>query len=85
MVYMISIYISMRVTIFFLNGRCVVDYPCHPNVCNLDAHMTREGRGQLWSPGCDRMMKKLTWVTLGYHYNWSTKVGCLYVAHILHN
>jgi len=54
--------------------RCLVDYPCHPNVCNLDAHMIREGRGQMWSPGNDSVMKKLTWVTLGYHYNWTTKV-----------
>jgi len=54
--------------------RCLVDYPCHPNVCNLDAHMTREGHGQMWSLGNDSIIKKLTWVTLGYHYNWSTKV-----------
>ena len=28
--------------------RCLVDYPIKPNVCNLDAHMTRPGCGQLW-------------------------------------
>ncbi len=28
--------------------RCLVDYPIKPNVCNLDAHMTRPGNGQLW-------------------------------------
>ena len=59
-----------------------MDYPCYPNVCNLDAHMTREGLGQLWSPGHDGMMKKLTWVTLGYHYNWSTKV-CVFACMFL--
>lgn len=25
-----------------------MDYPCRPNVCNLDAHMWRDGRGCLW-------------------------------------
>lgn len=29
--------------------RCLVDYPCKPNVCNLDAHMQRTGDGSLWS------------------------------------
>lgn len=28
--------------------RCLVDYPCKPNICNLDAHMERAGRGCLW-------------------------------------
>lgn len=28
--------------------RCLVDYPLKPNICNLDAHMTRYGSGQLW-------------------------------------
>ena len=25
-----------------------MDYPCRPNVCNLDAHIQRDGRGCLW-------------------------------------
>lgn len=28
--------------------RCLVDYPCRPNVCNLDAHLQRTGNGCLW-------------------------------------
>ena len=35
--------------------RCLVDYPRKPNICNLDAHMEREGDGSLWpSPADDR-------------------------------
>ena len=29
-------------------ARCLIDYPCKPNICNLDAHMEREGDGSLW-------------------------------------
>ena len=63
--------------------RCIVNYPCKPNVCNLDAHMVREGAGQLWAEedggGSLQSVKeslfyKLRWVTLGYHYDWNTKV-----------
>lgn len=28
--------------------RCLVDYPCRPNACNLDAHSERSGDGRLW-------------------------------------
>ena len=28
--------------------RCLVDYPCKPNISNLDAHMERCGHGCLW-------------------------------------
>ncbi len=28
----------------------LVSYPCRPNVCNLDAHQERRGRGEVW-PG----------------------------------
>ena len=64
--------------------RCLVNYPCRPNICNLDQHIQREGQGCLWPKRdkdgqplrlCkDDMLYKLRWVTLGYHYNWSTKV-----------
>lgn len=62
--------------------RCVVDYPCKPNICNLDAHTLRDGSGQLWPEGDgvslqlvkDDLLYKLRWVTLGYHYDWNTKV-----------
>ena len=64
--------------------RCLVNYPCRPNICNLDQHIQREGQGCLW-PKTDKdgqplrlckddVLYKLRWVTLGYHYNWSTKV-----------
>ena len=29
-------------------GRCLIDYPCKPNICNLDAHIARSGEGRLW-------------------------------------
>ena len=98
--------------------RCLKDYPCKPNICNLDAHMQRDGDGSLWPhnrsdqvyksdicsvescrggipsvPERKRMkisqgnaekeealpipkespLYRLRWVTLGYHYNWTTK------------
>jgi hypothetical protein len=28
-----------------------MDYPCLPNICNLDAHLQRTGRGALWPDG----------------------------------
>ncbi|XP_062503200.1 nucleic acid dioxygenase ALKBH1-like [Corticium candelabrum] len=63
--------------------RCVLDYPCLPNVCNLDAHVSRSKQsfwdvhrsikesGSLLS---DSPLMKLHWVTLGYHYDWDKKV-----------
>ena len=80
-----------------------MDYPCRPNICNLDAHMERRGDGSVWPPmwsdkteplpGPAKRLKlscavrndpertvsrtsplyQLRWVTLGYHYNWSSK------------
>ena len=29
-------------------ARCLIDYPCKPNICNLDAHIARNGEGRLW-------------------------------------
>ena len=29
-------------------ARCLIDYPCKPNICNLDAHTVRNGEGRLW-------------------------------------
>ena len=29
-------------------ARCLIDYPCKPNICNLDAHIVRNGEGRLW-------------------------------------
>ena len=71
--------------------RCLVDYPCRPNVCNLDAHVKREGEGQLWPEGDkgtlqlrkEDLLYKLRWVTLGYHYDWNTKVRTMLCACIL--
>ena len=119
--------------------RSLSDYPLKPNVCNLDAHTTRQNDGRLWPQPSeiidsndvtgvpskrnssetqlklksdvnqelfeeearvcsedkiattkriklsrsevllppwltkDSLLYKLRWVTLGYHYNWSTK------------
>ena len=104
----------------FLPGRqhrwvwqCLVNYPCRPSVCNLDAHMKRSGEGRIWPAAwyvchatavCDPkhpivwvyfhgissgglkkqklskddLLYKLRWVTLGYHYDWNTKVHSLH-------
>ena len=32
----------------FWTRRCIVDYPCKPNVCNLDAHVTVDHSQSLW-------------------------------------
>ena len=63
--------------------RCLVDYPCLPNICSLDAHFKREGTGRVWpvqgggqhwAKGREGdMLTKLRWVTLGYHYDWTEK------------
>lgn len=29
-------------------GKCLIEYPHKPNICNLDAHKERSGRGRLW-------------------------------------
>lgn len=29
-------------------ARCLLEYPCKPNICNLDAHRERSGDGRLW-------------------------------------
>ena len=67
--------------------RCLVDYPCRPNVCNLDAHIRREGAGQLWPDDGgwseDDLIYKLRWVTLGYHYDWNTKVHNILFTSVL--
>ena len=44
--------------------RCLVDYPCRPNLCNLDAHMEREGQGCLW-PGQDQDPMTMVSLELG--------------------
>nr|XP_054759602.1 nucleic acid dioxygenase ALKBH1-like [Lytechinus pictus] len=66
--------------------RCLADYPCKPNVTNLDTHHHPD---QLCNPWQTRRKKdsspsqktkdktamdQLRWVTLGYHYDWDNKV-----------
>ncbi|XP_041467855.1 nucleic acid dioxygenase ALKBH1-like [Lytechinus variegatus] len=66
--------------------RCLADYPCKPNVTNLDTHHHPD---QLCNPWQTRrkkdssqsqktrdktVMDQLRWVTLGYHYDWDNKV-----------
>lgn len=57
--------------------RCLHDYPCKPNMTNLDAHMKIEEDVNLWDLNVKNpegsLMKKLRWTTLGYHYDWNTK------------
>ncbi|KAM9294329.1 nucleic acid dioxygenase ALKBH1 [Gastrophryne carolinensis] len=66
--------------------QCLKLYPCKPNLCNLDLHMSPELTGDLWSSSQSQLrsksgqrgrektlLEKLRWVTLGFHYNWDTK------------
>ncbi|NWU98236.1 ALKB1 dioxygenase, partial [Upupa epops] len=67
--------------------QCLKLYPQKPNVCNLDLHMAPEKTRDLWGQSKEQLRKKgsskwepksllekLRWVTLGYHYNWDTKM-----------
>ncbi|KAM3595581.1 uncharacterized protein V6R79_025638 [Siganus canaliculatus] len=67
--------------------QCLKTYPQKPNVCNLDMHMSPPDTQDIWgksahdlrSPPSGKrepktLLEKLRWVTLGYHYNWDTKV-----------
>uniref|UniRef100_UPI00358E40A1 nucleic acid dioxygenase ALKBH1 isoform X1 n=1 Tax=Myxine glutinosa TaxID=7769 RepID=UPI00358E40A1 len=57
------------------------NYPCKPNVCNVDAHEPE--RGDPWQDGLRTgkddahrprsLLERLRWVTLGFHYNWDSK------------
>ncbi|XP_074660269.1 nucleic acid dioxygenase ALKBH1-like [Tubulanus polymorphus] len=60
--------------------RCVRCYHENPNICNLDS-LQQRGEGNLWdemlSETADMTktsMFKLRWTTLGYHYDWNTKL-----------
>ncbi|XP_033734013.1 nucleic acid dioxygenase ALKBH1-like [Pecten maximus] len=63
-------------------SRCLKDYPCQPNVRNLDAYMD-VGDVNIWNSSVEKhkdditnkecLMMKLRWVTMGYHYHWGTK------------
>ncbi|XP_072314181.1 nucleic acid dioxygenase ALKBH1 isoform X2 [Eucyclogobius newberryi] len=67
--------------------QCLKTYPQKPNVCNLDMHMSPCDTKDIWersvhslsSPSAPRrheksLLERLRWVTLGYHYNWDTKL-----------
>ncbi|XP_030854467.1 nucleic acid dioxygenase ALKBH1-like [Strongylocentrotus purpuratus] len=64
--------------------RCLADYPCKPNVTNLDTQYQKDQLTNPWqfqpcsSPNQQtqekRLMDQLRWVTLGYHYDWNNKV-----------
>merc|ERR1712000_123334 len=55
--------------------RCLSEYACHPNYSNIGLI-----ENNLWidylnsSNKKDSLMNKLRWVTLGYHYNWTTNI-----------
>ncbi|XP_019641184.1 PREDICTED: DNA demethylase ALKBH1-like [Branchiostoma belcheri] len=67
--------------------RCLRDYPCKPNVTNLDK--LQHGVDNVWKEGYPEYRKyrlqqgkktqpktllhKLRWTTLGYHYDWDKK------------
>lgn len=67
--------------------QCLKTYPEKPNVCNLDMHMSPCDTQNIWersvhslgttSPSRRQeksLLERLRWVTLGYHYNWDTKL-----------
>ncbi|XP_071327263.1 nucleic acid dioxygenase ALKBH1 [Trachinotus anak] len=67
--------------------QCLKTYPQKPNICNLDMHMSPSDTEDIWGksihalscpPSGKRepqtLLEKLRWVTLGYHYNWDTKM-----------
>ncbi|XP_014234533.1 nucleic acid dioxygenase ALKBH1 [Trichogramma pretiosum] len=58
--------------------KCLRDYPCKPNITNLDAHDVLENGTTWWDACCGLnprkdLVSKLRWTTLGYHHNWDTK------------
>ncbi|XP_043204410.1 nucleic acid dioxygenase ALKBH1-like [Amphibalanus amphitrite] len=59
-------------------GRCVRDLPGHPNKTNLDAQGLLPPGGNWWKHCLDGVdwerLKKLRWVTLGFHHDWETKL-----------
>ncbi|XP_071798633.1 nucleic acid dioxygenase ALKBH1-like [Asterias amurensis] len=63
--------------------RCLQDYPNKPNVCNLDSHTNPGNRDALWDQSTTNssstnskkcLIDQLRWVTLGYHYDWTSKL-----------
>eukprot|EP00730_Choanoeca_flexa_P016362 TRINITY_DN7709_c0_g1_i1.p1 TRINITY_DN7709_c0_g1~~TRINITY_DN7709_c0_g1_i1.p1 ORF type:complete len:332 (+),score=33.13 TRINITY_DN7709_c0_g1_i1:38-997(+) len=75
-------------TLCSLVEHCLASVPCSANKCNLDAHHDRvHDPCPLWqqckshSPDHHRdrseaqdLFNKLSWVTVGYHYDWTKKV-----------
>lgn len=67
--------------------QCLKTYPQKPNVCNLDMHMSPSETQDIWGKSVQTLrlsqsvkrkpktlLERLRWVTLGYHYNWDTKI-----------
>ncbi|XP_072314182.1 nucleic acid dioxygenase ALKBH1 isoform X3 [Eucyclogobius newberryi] len=61
--------------------QCLKTYPQKPNVCNLDMHMSPCDTKDIWERSVHSLrrhekslLERLRWVTLGYHYNWDTKL-----------
>jgi hypothetical protein len=55
--------------------RCLEEYPQYPNKCNIDndAHQSDKTSERIEFA----VPVNLRWVTLGYHYDWNTKVNGL--------
>lgn len=60
--------------------KCMKEYPCKPNICNLDAHVNRTYPNTIWTQSTSdvsclekSLLYKLRWVTIGYHYDWDSK------------
>uniref|UniRef100_A0A3B4A7T6 Nucleic acid dioxygenase ALKBH1 n=1 Tax=Periophthalmus magnuspinnatus TaxID=409849 RepID=A0A3B4A7T6_9GOBI len=56
--------------------QCLKTYPQKPNVCNLDMHMSPCDTQDIWERSVNKksLLERLRWVTLGYQYNWDTKL-----------
>jgi len=60
--------------------RCIETYPQKPNITNVDEHLTNNDT--IWeihkntreSDRSSGILSKLRWVTLGYQYEWKTKL-----------
>lgn len=51
--------------------KCLEQYIRKPSVTNLDIH--HKGLDNIWLSSEHKYIDKLTWATLGYHYNWDAK------------
>jgi alkylated DNA repair protein alkB family protein 1 len=81
LVFIVDPFVDLKSKQYWIE-QCLTKYHCKPNVCNLDAHCERTS--DLWMDFVSAMNHggqinrmeffKLRWVTLGFHYDWNTKL-----------